>query len=66
MQGYPAATHTEAFDIAHRNFLAKTVHAGEAFGPESIFQVLLLLLKWRLKRLLAKYIFCEGTNNDKI
>lgn len=45
MQGYPAATHTEAFDIAHRNFLAKTVHAGEAFGPESIFQVLLLLLK---------------------
>jgi adenosine deaminase len=26
--------------VAHRNFLQKTVHAGEAYGPESIFQAL--------------------------
>jgi len=26
--------------LAHKNFLKKTVHAGEAFGPESIFQAI--------------------------
>jgi len=36
--GYPAETHIEAFQHAHEHFLAKTVHAGEAYGPESIFQ----------------------------
>ncbi len=35
--GYPATPHQPAFSYAHRNFLKKTVHAGEAFGPESIF-----------------------------
>ncbi len=38
--GYPAENHKEAFEIAHRNFLHKTVHAGEAYGPESIFQAI--------------------------
>lgn len=38
--GYPAAPHQEAFSFAHRHFLKKTVHAGEAFGPESIFQAI--------------------------
>ncbi|MDA3874912.1 MAG: adenosine deaminase family protein [Kiritimatiellae bacterium] len=38
--GNPAIDHREAFLYAHRNFLQKTVHAGEAFGPESIFQAL--------------------------
>lgn len=38
--GYPADNHTEAYQIAHRNFLLKTVHAGEAYGPESIFQAI--------------------------
>ncbi|QBG49131.1 adenosine deaminase family protein [Verrucomicrobia bacterium S94] len=38
--GYPAAHHQEAFDYAHKNFLRKTVHAGEAYGPESIFQAI--------------------------
>ncbi|MEX2607720.1 MAG: adenosine deaminase family protein, partial [Kiritimatiellia bacterium] len=32
--GNPAIEHREAFLYAHRNFLQKTVHAGEAFGPE--------------------------------
>jgi adenosine deaminase len=38
--GYPADNHIEAYQIAHRNFLRKTVHAGEAYGPESIFQAI--------------------------
>lgn len=38
--GYPAVYHSEAFLYAHRHFLKKTVHAGEAYGPESIFQAL--------------------------
>jgi len=38
--GYPAAHHQEAFEYAHKNFLRKTVHAGEAYGPESIFQAI--------------------------
>jgi adenosine deaminase len=36
--GYPAGVHHEAYAFCHRNFLKKTVHAGEAYGPESIFQ----------------------------
>ncbi len=38
--GYPAAAHRAAYEYAHRHFLNKTVHAGEAFGPESIFQAI--------------------------
>jgi adenosine deaminase len=38
--GYPAEHHAAAFELAHRNFLKKTVHAGEAYGPESIFQAI--------------------------
>lgn len=38
--GYPASSHTESYDWVHRHFLSKTVHAGEAYGPQSIFQAL--------------------------
>lgn len=38
--GYPAGDHLEAFSYAHKHFLKKTVHAGEAYGPESIFQAI--------------------------
>ncbi len=38
--GYPADDHIEAFHYAHKNFIKKTVHAGEAYGPESIFQAI--------------------------
>ncbi len=38
--GYPADDHVEAFNYAHKKFLKKTVHAGEAYGPESIFQAI--------------------------
>lgn len=38
--GFPAVDHREAFRLAHIKFLKKTVHAGEAYGPESIFQAI--------------------------
>jgi adenosine deaminase len=38
--GYPAENHVEAYQYAHKHFLKKTVHAGEAYGPESIFQAI--------------------------
>lgn len=38
--GYPAADFAEAYDLAHKAFLMKTVHAGEAYGPASIFQAI--------------------------
>jgi len=38
--GYPASDHKEAFDLAHQSFLNKTVHAGEGYGPESIFSAI--------------------------
>jgi adenosine deaminase len=39
-KGYPAVDHKLAYSLAHKNFLKKTVHAGEAYGPESIFQAI--------------------------
>ncbi len=38
--GHPASDHVAAYQFAHRHFLKKTVHAGEAYGPESIFQAI--------------------------
>ena len=38
--GYPAEDHKRAYDLALKNFLKKTVHAGEAYGPASIFQAI--------------------------
>ena len=46
--GYPAGAHKDAFEFAHRNFLKKTVHAGEAYGPESIFQAITALYADRI------------------
>jgi adenosine deaminase len=39
-KGFPAADHKQAYEFAHANFMHKTVHAGEAYGPESIFQAI--------------------------
>lgn len=39
-KGYPAGDHLEAYHYAHKHFLKKTVHAGEAYGPPSIFQAI--------------------------
>jgi adenosine deaminase len=39
-RGYPPAVHREAFRFAARANLAVTIHAGEAYGPESIREAL--------------------------
>lgn len=41
--GNPAAVHRDAFLYAQKHFMMKTIHAGEAYGPESIFQAITLL-----------------------
>ncbi|MEL7061731.1 MAG: adenosine deaminase family protein [Acidobacteriota bacterium] len=38
--GHPASDHEDAFELAKRHFLKTTVHAGEAYGPESMFMAL--------------------------
>lgn len=37
---YPASRHKEAFDLILKNNVNITIHAGEAYGPESIGQAL--------------------------
>ena len=39
-RGYPAEDHRGGYQVAHEAFLGKTVHAGEDYGPESIFQAI--------------------------
>ncbi len=39
-RGFPAKDHEEAYQLVHDHFLGKTVHAGEDYGPESIFQAI--------------------------
>ena len=38
--GHPAKEHVRAFQLAKRKNFAITIHAGESFGPESIWQAL--------------------------
>ena len=38
--GHPAKEHLRAFQLARRKNFAITIHAGESFGPESIWQAL--------------------------
>lgn len=39
-KGNPPIHHREAYMLAQRHFIKKTVHAGEAYGPESIYQAI--------------------------
>jgi adenosine deaminase len=39
-KGFPPRDHWRAFQYAHEHFMAKTVHAGEAYGAPSIFQAI--------------------------
>lgn len=55
--GHPASIHKEAYALAHRNFFKKTVHAGEAFGAESIFQAITDLYADRIGH--GYYLFSE-------
>ncbi|MFZ4396668.1 MAG: adenosine deaminase family protein [Kiritimatiellia bacterium] len=38
--GFRAGHHAAAFQEAHHHFVSKTVHAGEAYGPESIYEAI--------------------------
>ncbi len=38
--GYPPGKFRDVYAYAHKHFLHKTVHAGEAYGAESIFQAI--------------------------
>ncbi len=38
--GYPPGIFKDVYAHAHKNFMHKTVHAGEAYGAESIFQAI--------------------------
>ena len=46
--GFPASQFIEAYTLAGRAFLGKTVHAGEAYGAESIFQAVTRLQAERI------------------
>eukprot|EP00466_Bigelowiella_natans_P009074 jgi/Bigna1/57641/fgenesh1_pm.22_\ len=39
-KGFPAEWNMDAFNYAKKNFMNKTVHAGEGYGPGSIFQAI--------------------------
>jgi adenosine deaminase len=56
--GFPAEDHAASYALAHKNFLKKTVHAGEAYGPESIFQAITDLHADRLGH--ALHLFDAG------
>jgi len=56
--GYPAHDHWKAYQYAHKNFLHKTVHAGEAYGPESIFEAITDLYAERIGH--GYYLFDAG------
>jgi len=60
--GYPPDDHAEAFELAHRHFFMKTVHAGEAYGPESIFQAITLLHADRIGH--GYYLFAADKIQD--
>ena len=38
--GHPPKEHLEAFDLCHRENFSITIHAGEGFGPQSIWQAI--------------------------
>ena len=38
--GYPASKFKEVYEYAHQHFLLKTLHAGEAYGAESVFEAI--------------------------
>ncbi len=62
-KGNPAKDHWQAFQFAHENFLAKTVHAGEAYGPPSIFQAITDLHADRIGH--GFYLFDTSKIDDK-
>lgn len=62
-EGNPAKDHYQAFQYAHQFFMAKTVHAGEAYGPPSIFQAITDLHASRIGH--GYYLFDETKFEDE-
>lgn len=60
--GYPPGKFKEVYEYAHKNFMHKTVHAGEAYGAESIFQAITDCHADRLGH--GYYLFDEDKIND--
>lgn len=46
--GFPASIHEEAYHYAQSAFMHKTVHASEAYGPQSVYQAITLLAADRI------------------
>ena len=66
--GYPNKEHKVAFDITNENFLSKTVHAGEGYGPESINQAVIDLNCFRIGHgfhLFSSHLISDQTIDDK-
>ena len=61
--GFPASYHSDAYQYAHSHFMAKTVHAGEAYGPESIFQAITECYANRIGH--GTFLFSEDAISDK-
>ncbi|MGO9410156.1 MAG: adenosine deaminase family protein [Spirochaetia bacterium] len=67
-EGYPASEHEEAYEYVHRHFLKKTVHAGEAYGPESVFQAIAKLHADRIGHglhMFDEHMISTGTEREK-
>jgi len=60
--GYPPVDHRDAYQYAHEHFIKKTVHAGEAYGPESIFQAITECHANRLGH--GTFLFAENMIKD--
>lgn len=61
--GYPPGKFREVYAYAHKNFMHKTVHAGEAYGAESIFQAITECYADRIGH--GYYLFDESKIVDK-
>lgn len=60
--GYPPGKFKRVYAYAHQNFMNKTVHAGEAYGAESIFQAITQCYADRLGH--GYYLFDENKLAD--
>lgn len=60
--GYPPGKFKDVYAYAHKNFMHKTVHAGEAYGAESIFQAITECYADRIGH--GYYLFDENKISD--
>lgn len=61
--GYPPGKFKDVYAFAHQHFMHKTVHAGEAYGAESIFQAITECYADRIGH--GYYLFDEDKILDK-